>query len=912
MDSVTLPVVLEVLEAGGGARVLLPNARAAATVRTAFDARQRARGVTAWESPAVLSWGQWMSSVWSELVVQGHEERLLLNAAQEHSVWRELITEDAASGGYGSVDALAELAQSGWALAASYEVVSKLRGAATTHDSRVFAEWAEGFGRRCKARGYLSAALLEEALAEHARAGRPGVREALWVVGFEAMTPSQASLLEALRDAGVEVQKHALAREREEGVVRAAVTAHREREELQVAVDWIRGFVAERQAAGLGASVAVVVPQVDEVRAELEEVLRERLAPELEWVEADLSGRPWAFAGGEPLASVTMVADALTLARWAEGALLLERVSALLRSPYVGANASGEELEASARFDVGTLRRTLRLRSEISIAAVVELLRQDEARHGRALLPWVRDVQTTVLRAGELSAARSYAEWMEFVRELLRAANWPGERQLNAYESEAARAWDGVLDAVATLDFAGRRVPFSAALHALDLQTQKMAFAAESAEAPVQLMGMAAAEGSVFDAVVLLRATDNQLPAAERVHPLIGWALQRSLRMPGSSAAVTAESARRKMASLLERSGSVVVTAAAEDHDGKLRGSPMVEEFGIERVDVASLVPGREEAVAVAMDMVQDDEPIPALTTNEVKGGAKVLQLQAACGFLAFATLRLRATEVERGELGLDAGESGSLLHRALQGFWNEVRSQERLKAMDWAERDALLTKAIEAALPRRLKTESEWDAAYVGLQKERLRTVLQQWLGEELKRGPFTIVDSEHAQAVTVGPLTLDVRFDRIDRLEDGGFFLVDYKTGYAADPKQWEGERPDEPQLPLYALLNEEHELRGMAFAKVRAGREMKWAGYQAEEGILPGKSKNNVRDLATLMDEWRVTLTQLAVDFAEGKADVRPKSYAVNCVRCAQRLLCRLDPSTLLESAGNDEDEQEEIDG
>jgi hypothetical protein len=136
----------------------------------------------------------------------------------------------------------------------------------------------------------------------------------------------------------------------------------------------------------------------------------------------------------------------------------------------------------------------------------------------------------------------------------------------------------------------------------------------------------------------------------------------------------------------------------------------------------------------------------------------------------------------------------------------------------------------------------------------------------------------------------------DRVDSV-GGGLFFIDYKTGADVDPKQWAGPRPDDPQLPLYTLLAETDELKGVAFAKVRAGRDMKWQGYQAEEGILPlSRSKTNIRDIASLAEEWRKVLTQLAEDFAAGRAGVNPKSFEVNCTRCAQRLLCRIDPSSL----------------
>ncbi len=101
-----------------------------------------------------------------------------------------------------------------------------------------------------------------------------------------------------------------------------------------------------------------------------------------------------------------------------------------------------------------------------------------------------------------------------------------------------------------------------------------------------------------------------------------------------------------------------------------------------------------------------------------------------------------------------------------------------------------MLARAIDAALPSRLQLRDGWDRAYLSLLKQRLRSVLQQWLEQELRRGPFTVSDVERKELVTVGPLTLEVRVDRVDSVEDGLFF-VDYKTGADVDPKQWAGPR-------------------------------------------------------------------------------------------------------------------------
>ena len=46
-----------------------------------------------------------------------------------------------------------------------------------------------------------------------------------------------------------------------------------------------------------------------------------------------------------------------------------------------------------------------------------------------------------------------------------------------------------------------------------------------------------------------------------------------------------------------------------------------------------------------------------------------------------------------------------------------------------------------------------------------------------------------------------------------------------------------------------------------------------------------------------EAREAFASLAQDFASGVADVNPKDFAINCKRCAQRLLCRINPESFL---------------
>ncbi len=894
---------------GRGELVVLPNRAAARTLRSAFEDRQLAAGRLAWESPKVLTWTEWARGLWSDIAIRGGELRLLLNTAQEQSLWREIIGSSTAGKTLSSPDALAEMAGSAWALAAAHLAISRIRSTANTFDSRVFAGWAEAFAKTTAADGYLSGALLEEALAEHARKGNLQLDRAVLIAGFQDLTPARRDLLAALRAAGATITEAAVQPESSRvSSLRASTIAATPREELILAARWIRSQFEDGAPADSPRRIAVLIANPEDERPEIESVFREHLAAELQSISADTSAAPWEFVDGAALADQPMVVHALALLRLAQGPVPMERVSALLISPFIGVES---ERLAAARFDAQVLRRGPYVLPEFDLHGLTRLVRQ-QPRSGRApaYLPgWLAPLND--LRAAKLknSATRSYAEWAELIREILRTANWPGERPPTAAEFATARAWDATLDLLATLDFRGSRITFSAALKTLEQMLQAARVQSPPARSPVQVMRPADAEGSVFDALVLLHATDERWPESGRVHPLLGWPLQRELGLAGTDPSRDAARSREQLESLLHRSSSVLALSAAADERGPLRPSPLLQQLGIPPVTADELMQPASPSLPLTEEIVADDIALPPLPSAELRGGAGVLKLQAACGFLAFAELRLRAAAVEACELGLDPGERGSLVHRALENFWTATRSQAELRALSGEERSRRLDAAIDTAFAKLPPSEAGWSSSYMRVQRERLHRLLSRWLDVELERGPFTVQKHEERSAISIGPLQLELRPDRVDEVE-GGVVLVDYKTGYGAHSSNWLGDRPDDPQLPLYALLTEPGKLQAMLFGRVRPGAEMEWHGLAASRSVLPLERRQKLVDLELRRQEWQTVLTTLADDFAAGRAEVNPKSFTVNCKNCAQRLLCRVDSAALaLDAAEQDEQAEEE---
>jgi probable DNA repair protein len=882
-----LPV--EIAQAlGRGAAVVTGNQRAARTLRVAFDRQQRSLGLDSWKPPVILAWDAWTANLWHALLVGGHTSKLLLNRTQEHAVWRKILEADEELRSLRTVDSLAEMAAQAWILLCGYNGQARLRGAAVSSDTRAFQRWSLKFEQQCRADGLLARAQLESALQAAAAAGQLEAEtpSEVVLVGFDSLTPAQLQLVEALQDVGVKIDEQpiAIAPEQQSIVTNADV-----REELRVAALGVRRLLEQNPRA----RVAVIVPDLEKQRAEIDRVFREILAPELEDITADANAEPYEFSVGVMLADTPMAATALDLLRWSTGTLPLERVSRLLLSPYLAAIKA--EHGARAEFDAFELRRAKLLRPEISLEWSIKAI--EGSRRKSKLTSLLNKLRMMLIASNRLtkSTQRPHSEWAEAMRELLAAAGWGAGTGEDSVEFQTRRKWESALDELSTLDFDGQRVGFVQALDALTRIAQQTMFAPESREAPVQIMGPLEAAGSTFDAIWFMRSGDLSWPLPRRANPLLPWPLQRDLQMPGTDAQQDANQSQRMTERIAASAPIAVFTYAAESAEGRQRLSSAMSGLAFEAVAAKAITAAETAPLFVDTEKIEDSGRLPLLPDQVIHGGAEILRLQAACGFRAFAERRLWSTELRTTEMGLDAAERGTIVHLVLESFWNEVKTQSALKAMQRTEREALLNQCITTALQKSEKlSETSWDAAYLDMQRERLRNLLGPWLDLELARPPFEVKLSEKKlEGVQIGPLRLSVRVDRID-IGEGGDIIIDYKTG-VAKPSEWLSDRPDAPQLPLYAVLSEAEQLEAVAFGQIRAGKDMGLQGFttSADAGIrVPRQHPDN---LEAQVAEWRQVLTSLAEDFYHGDIRVSPKSFPSTCAYCAQRLLCRIDPAS-----------------
>jgi ATP-dependent helicase/nuclease subunit B len=891
-----------------GWTVLTANQRAARTLRHTFDVQQRALGFANWQPPAILAWDAWLGSLWRGLLLAGHASGLLLSSTQEHTIWRAIISADAATSSLRPVDSLAETAASAWLLLHAYRGRQRLQDFPGNADTRAFVRWVSEFDRRCARSQYLTQAQLPQVLRKAIAAGHFPIPSGLLLVGFDSKTPAQTGILDAVQATGASIEE--LSPQTGLAPTHAPPTAQRtlvdapdEDAELTACARWLRTRLTEHPDA----CIAVIVPAIETGRAEIDRVFRHILAPELNDINAPSSSSPWEFSLGVPLANTPMATTALDILRWAVGALPLDRVCALLLSPYFAADypESTAEHLSRAEFDAFTLRNQHLLEPEVSLDALYRIASQsNQATRLPILLNHLRALRPLFNR-GDSAGERTHADWAASMHELLEAAGWALPSRLDSIEFQARRKWESALDELATLDFESVRVPFAAALVALERIAAETLFAPETRHAPVQIMGPLESAGSTFDALWFLRANDIAWPSTPAPNPLLPWQLQRDLAMPGADPAHDTALARRITERISTSAPVVVFSYAQESTEGRQRPSPVVSGLALEARSAIDIAPAAPVPAPVEIDVVTDDTPIPPPPDRVLQGGAAILESQAACGFRAFAERRLFASALEAASLGLDPRERGSLVHNVLQRFWEKVETQAALKRMTVSERDEQLTNSIDAALAKdHARPEPGWPRAYVATERQRLLNLLRPWLDYEANvRAPFTVKSREETLSdVRIGPLRLSIRVDRVDLThtegdsnQPPGEIIIDYKTG-AAKPADWLGDRPDAPQLPLYAVVSNASQLAGVAFASVRPGTNMGMNGYQAHDSILPKCTKLQTESLDAQVLQWREVLTSLAEDFHSGEARVSPKSYPQTCKYCEQRLLCRLDVASL----------------
>jgi probable DNA repair protein len=647
--------------------------------------------------------------------------------------------------------------------------------------------------------------------------------------------------------------------------------------------------------------LALIVPELARMRARVRRMLDRVLVP-----GAAFTGGPapestaYELAAARPLLERPVVSAALDWLAACISPPELAAASALLRGAHDG--AAGSETDARAELDV-QLRK-----AGVPQAGLDYLARE---AHGRGCPATAAQLQAAAARARTWTGSRLPSQWAPEFFELLRAIGWPGPGPGSA-EHQAVQRLQALLGEFSASDDVAGPLRASAALAHLRDLAAVTAFEPQEIAAPLLVIDPDTALGMHFDAIWVCGLDAARWPPPANPDPFLPREWQARQGIPGATAELSEQQSRRTLQRLLASAVTALCSVPRFEDDAPLLPSALVAE--LPRLAAVSLWSGKlassaQFAARPALETLIDGS-LPAFTPHEVvKGGARLLELQAACPFRAAVELRLGGVELEHPAAGIAATERGKLAHAVLQAFWDEVREQPALLAMDAAQRVALVHAHVQSVLAPLRAAADEVGARLLDLEERWLAARVLELLQQDAQRAPFTVEWVEEPRVVDVGGVQTRIVLDRVDRLADGTFAVIDYKTGANAQPAAWMGERPELPQLPLYVRAIGQDQVSAVAFGVVCTGNT-EYRGFARDGAVFPqlkpfDAAKAPFQDYANwgdLLDTWNRRLESLAREHAQGDARLAPNPTKA-CRYCHLAGVCRSAQALLAPEEGGD---------
>ncbi len=895
--------------------IVTPTKRLSRALRKQYISKQLSEQKKTWETPDILPWAVWISRIWDDFTTQQDSAPMLLKPQQRKWVWQKIVAESSIAKEFLQPAAVYHLAYDAWKTMCQWQLDIFPEGLWLNKDNLAFKSWVTTFQQQCKKHNWLDIASLEGYLLNDVSQWAAYKAEKIHLFGFDELTPVQEALLKAMQQEGCkikqdEIKQTVYARNTNKTVNLNTVIVRRAyadtRHEIKAIAYWLR----EQLSLDSSASIGVVVPDLENLRADIENIFDDVLTPcNLFATDSEINNaRPYNFSLGKPLSDYPVIHTAFEILGLEKKIICLEDLGALLRSPFLG----GAETEMIARAELDAYLKE-KGEPEVSLTIFQKYLEKNElwSKQCPQFIASLQKWHEVLQRQAE---KQTCIEWIKSFIDLLNTFAWPGERNKQGDELQTIETWRGLFDQFASLDLVSGKLTYHGALSLLQSLAREQIYQVESDEVPVQIMGLLEASGLQFDKLWVMGLHEEKWPLMARANPFLPVKLQRENNMPHASAERELEYARG-VTSRLEASANEVFFSSPLNEAGRaLKPSPLLKHLPLQKIEQSSYSDYAEMIFDSSKMEYFYDDVAPEVKESKVGGGTTLFKDQAACPFRAFAKHRLGAKPLAKVDIGLSAIQRGQLVHECLQLFWEKISTHEELIGLS---DDALqlninqcVAKVVKHFQAKHLFMVTR---RFMLIEQGRLEKMMHEWLSLEKCRQPFTVVEREQEHAFTIEGLKIQTRVDRIDQLPDGSFIIIDYKTGMLSSlAKCWIDERPDEPQLPLYAVKAEGN-IAAVVFAHIKPG-EMKFVGLvddvyaqttsddasaKASQALIPGvqtlKQNRAIKefpDWESLFLFWKKRLQTLAENYRKGDAHVDPHKGNNTCRYCGLETLCRID--------------------
>ncbi len=876
-----------------GVRVVTAQRTQARYLRYAYAREKRQDDVSAWRTPRVLTWVEWVEGLSNDIMWSGYlaptGQRQLLSAGQEQLIWEKVITRSDENQLIDNISGTILRARSAWQLIQAWRLPDPKTAQFPNRDVRVFSSWMRDYYQMTEKRGWLDRARLSDTVSPAIRAGAVAPDDEVVLFGFEQFTPQQRVLLKTLENMGTRLQRIRPKRIRAE--LLSSQFADPE-QELRAAAQWVRS----KLDADASTVTGVIIPELESNRDTVERIFDDVLSPGSSLPGSSLVNRPYSLSVDRPLIRRNRVEGAMVILRFALTSVQFVDASSFLRSPFL--RAAGAEQPLRARLELWLRQNNIDVLYPGELHRLLESYAQrEDPDAAQSVLGSVLANLKPLIESSKGTHSTSF--WAEQFKTILNVAGWPGDTNPNIVEHQTAEKFRDALNELSGLEFIAPVCGATKALAYLNRILHSTRFRPRLPEVSVQILQPEEAYGLRFDHVWVAGLNNRNWPEASRANPFLPIEWQREHKIPGSSSSLQLERAD-KLTSDMCGAGNTVVFSYPKDSDEELlSASPLIKTIRTKEHEF-NLEVGTDycEVIRAATDLEEliDDRGPPISDSHISRGGSRLFALQSQCPYRAFAELRLGTRPWVVPRPGVSALDKGNHMHKALEFIWSKIGDSDTLSEVFATEHlENQVYREVELAinyLDR--KRVRKITPAERELEQQRL---VQQVLGileMEHKRPPFSVVGHEIEQKVTVGNISVDVRIDRVDDVQDMGIVLLDYKLGEHKVNK-WKQPRMVEPQLPLYTMAYNEP-VAGIAFINGKRGA-IGMSGYgglsDMAEGIVAVENTTAGRKegltWSAQLASWHEELEQLAGNYAAGNANVDP--YGQACQYCDLKTLCRV---------------------
>lgn len=878
--------------------VITATDRLARTLQQEHDWQQREKGLHTWATPPIRPLEAWLSELWEEGMYSRPSAPSLrpLRAAEEQVIWEDILRFHAKDLPL-DISATAELVRTSWRVLCDWHLPLKGEAWSTSEDASSFQKWVLEFRDRCRKNGWFSAAELSRHVSHMVQEEHVGIPGQIQIAGFLEPTPAQKYFFETLQNQGTEI--HAMpAPSRAQKI--SCLRVIDPRREIRMAAEWARRILQDDPEAGNSLfRIGILIPGIANVRSQAERIFSEVLHPGTSLHPEKDAQRLFNISLGIPAGDYPIIQSALQIISIDPRKIPVEEAGRFLLSPFL----PGFDQERSVRARIDVALRDSR-EPYTTLQDIIYQARKMGNAPVLASILRVWSVQFMELRGKKLPSiwAESFARLLQSGKLKIQSDDmngaieptsigWPGYWHHTSTEYQTYMIWEELMSGLVELDGVCGGISRRKAVSILRRMSASRIFQPKHEPAPVQILGISEAYGISFDYLWMLGMHDDAWPSPCRPVPFVPLTLQIQGKIWHCTPEGVLRHARALGDQLVKSAPVVIISHPEREGDVDRRESPLFadiskvsgNDLGVDSVQ--SLAERIQHSSKI--ERLQDQEGLP-YDDERYGGGTYLFKLQAACPFRAFAELRLGATAPAFTESGLGAQDRGRLMHGILNIIWKKLGTQEALQALSEREEADLVQTIVHEELERFAKfRQALRNRKFFQIEQNRIRRMIAEWLALERQRAPFTVLEQEEKQRVAVGGINIDIREDRVDVLENGERVILDYKTG-SASPKFWEGERPDDPQLPIYTVVAESP-VAGLCFGSLRVG-EVGFRGIADQKDIIPGVTPS-APPIETLIGQWRETLEHLGQEYKRGYAAVDPKDPTQTCRYCRLSTFCRV---------------------